>query len=136
VTTRATIDELPTRWRAVVQQLLPEAIALRHELHARPSLGGHETPTAQAVVDWVGLGDGAIVADTGRLLRLPGGTGTAIAVRAELDGLPVREETGVSWASMNGAMHACGHDVHLAGLAAVVRGAATLELPRPLVALL
>jgi amidohydrolase len=136
VTARTGIDELPARWRGVVQELLPEAIALRHELHARPSLGGHETPTARTVVDWVGLGDGTVVADTGRLLRLPGGTGTAIAVRAELDGLPVREETGVPWAATNGSMHACGHDVHLAGLAAVVRGAATLELPRPLVALL
>ena len=65
-----------------------------------------------------------------------GGTGPAIAVRAELDGLPVEETTGVPWASTNGAMHACGHDVHLAGLAAVVRAAATIDLPRPLVALL
>ncbi len=40
------------------------------------------------------------------------------------------------WASTNGAMHACGHDVHLAGLAAVVRAAATIDLPRPLIALL
>jgi amidohydrolase len=57
-------------------------------------------------------------------------------VRAELDGLPVEESTGVDWASTNGAMHACGHDVHLAGLAAVVSAAATLDLPRPLAALL
>jgi amidohydrolase len=84
----------------------------------------------------MGLGDGDVVAGTGRLLRLPGGAGPAIALRAELDGLPVEEETRVSWASRNGAMHACGHDVHLAGLAAVVRAGAELDLPRPLVALL
>ena len=124
------------RWRAAVHDLVPEAVTLRHQLHGSPSLGGHETPTAQAVVDWIGLGDGDLVAGTGRLLRLARGAGTAIAVRAELDGLPVDEETGVAWASSNGAMHACGHDVHLAGLAAVVRAAAGLDLPRPLVALL
>lgn len=130
------LADLVSRWREAVQELLPEAIVLRHALHAAPLLGGYETPTAQTVVDWVGLGDGEVTARTGRLLRLPGGPGAAVAVRAELDGLPVEEATGVSWASTNGATHACGHDVHLAGLAAVVRAAADLDLPRPLVALL
>jgi amidohydrolase len=130
------VDELATRWRLVVDDHLEEAIALRHELHGAPTLGGHETPTAQTVVDWMGLGDGRVVAGTGRLVRVGSGSGPAIALRSELDGLPVDEQTGVSWASTNGAMHACGHDVHLAGLAAVVRAAAGLDLPRPLVALL
>jgi amidohydrolase len=130
------VDELATRWRLAVDDHLEEAIALRHELHGAPTLGGHETPTAQTVVDWMGLGDGRVVAGTGRLVRVDSGSGTAIALRSELDGLPVDEQTGVPWASTNGAMHACGHDVHLAGLAAVVRAAAGLDLPRPLVALL
>jgi len=128
--------ELASRWRAAVQTVLPMAVELRHELHAAPSLGGQEAPTAWTVVDWMGVGDGSVVAGTGRLLRLPGGEGAGIAVRAELDGLPVAETSAVPWASRNGAMHACGHDVHLAGVAAVVRAAATIELPRPLVALL
>jgi amidohydrolase len=136
VTPDAPTDDLVARWRAAVLELVPDAITLRHELHGSPSLGGDETPTAQMVVDWIGLGDGTVVAETGRLVRMDVGTGTAIALRAELDGLPVEEETGMPWASTNGAMHACGHDVHLAGLAAVVRAAAGLELPRPLVALL
>jgi amidohydrolase len=119
-----------------VQELLPAAVALRRELHASPLVGGNEAETAQRVVDWIGLGDGEVVAGTGRLLRLPSGSGTMIAVRAELDGLPVEESTGAAWASTNGAMHACGHDVHLAGLAAVVRAATALDLPRPLLALL
>jgi amidohydrolase len=128
--------DLVTRWRAAVQVLLPEAVALRRQLHASPALGGQETETAQTVVDWIGSGDGEVTASTGRLLRVGGASGDAIAVRAELDGLPVDETTGVPWASTNGAMHACGHDVHLAGLAAVVRAGATLDLPRPLVGLL
>jgi amidohydrolase len=136
VTAADPVSDLASRWRTAVQDLLPEAVALRHTLHAAPSLGGEETPTAQAVVDWIGLGDGEVVAATGRMLRLTDGAGSAIAVRAELDGLPIDETTGVSWASANGAMHACGHDVHLSGLALVVRAAAALELPRPLVGLL
>jgi amidohydrolase len=131
-----TEPDLASRWRTAVHALLPEAVELRHALHAAPALGGHEEPTTQAVVDWIGLGEGEVVAQTGRLLRLGGGSEAAIAVRAELDGLPIEESTGVPWASANGAMHACGHDVHLAGLAAVVRAAASLDLPRPLVALL
>jgi amidohydrolase len=128
--------DLIIAWRAGVQDLLPAAVTLRHELHAAPCLGRGETPSAQAVVDWISRGDGEVIAETGRLLRLPGGVGPAIAVRAELDALPVEEDTGVPWASTNGAMHACGHDVHLAGLALVVRAAESLDLPRPLVALL
>ena len=135
-TADVTSADLMARWRAAVHDLVPEAVALRHRLHGSPALGGQETPTAQVVADWIGLGDGDLVAGTGRLLRITRGAGTAIALRAELDGLPVDEETGVAWASSNGAMHACGHDVHLAGLAAVVRAAAGLDLPRPLVALL
>jgi amidohydrolase len=130
------LEDLLVRWRAAVHDLLPEAVDLRHRLHASPDLGGQEAATAQTVADWVGLGNGIVVAETGRLLRLPGGTGPAVAVRAELDALPVTETTGVPWASGNGAMHACGHDVHLAGVAAVVRAAGSLDLPRPLVGLL
>jgi amidohydrolase len=128
--------DLAKRWRAAVHDLLPDAVTLRRELHRTPALGGQETPTAQSVVDWIGLPGAVVVAGTGRLLRVPGREGRAIGVRAELDGLPIEEQTGVSWASVNGAMHACGHDVHLAALAAVTRAASTLELPRPLVALL
>jgi amidohydrolase len=66
-----------------------------------------------------------------------GGDGAAVGVRGEMDALAVAESTGVAWASRRfGLMHACGHDVHLAGLAAVVKAAASLDLPRPLVALL
>jgi amidohydrolase len=136
VTTDVRTDDLAARWWTAVQGLVPEAVELRHQLHASPAVGGYETPTAQLVVDWLGLGEGQVVAGTGRLLRLPGATGTAIALRAELDGLPVQEETGVPWASTNGAMHACGHDVHLAALAAVVRAASGLDLPRPLAVIL
>jgi amidohydrolase len=128
--------ELAVRWRDEVRRDLPDAVLLRHVLHASPYVGGAERPTAQAVVDWLGLGEGDVVAGTGRVLPVAPGEGTAVALRAELDALPIEERTGVPWASTNGAMHACGHDVHLAALACVARAATRLDLPRPLVALL
>lgn len=45
-------------------------------------------------------------------------------MRGELDALPIAEQTGVPWASVNGAMHACGHDVHLAAVVALARAIA------------
>src|SRR5262249_22857320 len=57
-------------------------------------------------------------------------------VRGELDALPVTERTGVPWSSRTPAMHACGHDVHLAALAALGRAAREVELPAALLAVL
>src|SRR5215208_4293502 len=76
------------------------------------------------------------VAGTG-LLASVGPPGDAVAVRAELDALPIREETDAPFAAANGFMHACGHDVHMAALAAVFRAAKRMEgcLPKPLAAL-
>ncbi|MEP6817186.1 MAG: M20 family metallopeptidase [Marmoricola sp.] len=129
-------EELATRWREEARRDLADAVALRHALHATPYVGGAEGPTTRAVVDWLGVGEGVVVAGTGRLLPVTPGDGPAIALRAELDALPIRERTGVPWASANGSMHACGHDVHLAALACVTRAATRLDLPRPLVTLL
>jgi amidohydrolase len=58
-------------------------------------------------------------------------------VRAELDALPIQERTGASFAAENGLMHACGHDVHMAALAALFRAVRRSEdsLPGPLLAL-
>jgi amidohydrolase len=56
-------------------------------------------------------------------------------VRAELDALPIEEETGAPFAATNGFMHACGHDVHTAALTALFRAASRVALPEPLVAL-
>ena len=58
-------------------------------------------------------------------------------MRAELDALPIREETDAPFAATNGFMHACGHDVHMAALAALFRAAGRIEgsLPKPLAAL-
>jgi amidohydrolase len=111
------------------------AIALRHELHAAAEPSGAEHRTAARVAEALGSPDAPIVAGTGRLVRI-GGPGPCIALRAELDALPIAEETGVPWASKTGAMHACGHDVHLAALTAFCRAARRRELPAPVLAVL
>jgi amidohydrolase len=115
----------------------PAAVELRHELHRHPDLSGDEAGTLARVLQ--ALPDAAAarpVADTGAVLRI-GGAGPAVAVRAELDALPVTEATGLPWASQRpGTMHACGHDVHLAALVALARAVAAAEHPSPLLVVL
>lgn len=130
------MSDLWTRWTRAIADELPAAVELRHAVHADPRGSGDEEDTARLVAAALGVGDGIRVAKTGRAIRLPGGDGPAVALRAELDALPVLEGTGVPWASENGLMHACGHDVHLAALVAVCRAAVRVGVPRPILALL
>ena len=129
------MGELHDKLRAAVADELPAAIELRHRLHADPRLSGDEADTAAEVVRALGAGPGRPVAGTGRVVRI-GPEGPAIALRAELDALPVIERTGVPWASTNQAMHACGHDVHLAALVAVCRAAERVGVDVPILAVL
>jgi amidohydrolase len=124
-------------WRGRVERELADAVELRHRLHADPRVTGSEHETALALVDAIGFGDVVPVAQTGRLVRLfRAPAEAAVALRAEMDALPITERTNVPWRSANGAMHACGHDVHMAALVAVVRAARGIALPLPLLALL
>jgi amidohydrolase len=77
------------------------------------------------------------VAGTGILARAGPPRGRPVAVRAELDALPIREQTGAPFAAENGLMHACGHDVHMAALAALFHAARRSQssLAGPLLAL-
>lgn len=128
---------LADAWRAAVRRELDGAVALRHELHQNPRLSGDEKDTADRIAVALGCGPGRVVAGTGRVIEVSDGTGVgAVALRTELDGLPVQERTTVPWTSANGAMHACGHDVHMAALVAVARAARHVTLPVPLLALL
>ncbi|OXM42753.1 N-acyl-L-amino acid amidohydrolase, partial [Amycolatopsis thailandensis] len=109
------LDDLQDRWEAAVEAELPSAIALRHRVHADPRASGDEEDTARVLVEALGAGEGVLVAKTGRAVLFPGtGPGPAVALRTELDALPVTERTGVPWASETPLMHACGHDVHMA----------------------
>jgi amidohydrolase len=130
--------ELAAKLRAGVAAELDAAVALRRELHAGAEPSGEEFRTAARVAAALGAPDAPAAAETGRLVRIGDEDGPCIALRAELDALPIEEETGVSWASRTGAMHACGHDVHLAALTAVCRAARGVgaALPVPVLAVL
>lgn len=113
---------------------LPAARALRRELHRHPDLSGAERPTAERLRHALPTLPATRVAETGFLVRL-GPPGPAVVVRAELDALPLHEQTGVTWAAQDGAMHACGHDVHMAALWALLQAARRVDLPVGLVGL-
>src|SRR6516164_1842550 len=125
---------LPALLEAAGQEV-PAAVALRRELHATPELGGHETRTASRVAAVLGEPDAPTVT-TGRLVRIGAASGPSVGIRAELDALPLTEQTPVAWASRNGASHSCGHDVHLAALTAAGRAVRRVGGPLPLVAVL
>ena len=101
--------------------LQPELVELRHRLHQRPELGLH-LPETQAMVleELGGLGLEITLGKTSTsvtaLLR-GAKRGKAVLLRGDMDALPIHEETGVDFSStIDGAMHACGHDLHTAML--------------------
>lgn len=123
---------------AAVDAVTPEVVAWRRDLHAHPELGFAETRTAQVVADHLrGLGMEVRtgVGRTGVVGVLRGGRpGRIVALRADMDALPVLEATGLPFAStatgtyMGNTVpvaHACGHDAHVAmlmGAAEVLAG--------------
>ena len=126
--------------RALLHSLeaeIPAAVALRERLHAIPEPSHGEGETAALIAKALGAESVPRVAGTGLVARAGPGGDHAVAVRAELDALPIEEATGAPFAATNGLMHACGHDVHMAALAALFRAARRIEdrLPRPLLAL-
>ena len=116
---------------------LPRAVTLRERLHSSPEPSHEEHETARLVAEGLGTPDASRVAGTGLVARAGPADLPAVAVRAELDALPIPEETGAPFAARNGLMHACGHDVHMAALTALLRAARRVEasLPKPLIAL-
>jgi amidohydrolase len=119
----------PARLDELNAQELPKVIAWRRDIHAHPELGNRETRTAKIVADQLrklGLVVDTGIAHTGVVGLLKGGLpGPTVAVRADMDALPVTEKTDVPFAShvtttyrgeTVGVMHACGHDSHTAML--------------------
>jgi amidohydrolase len=110
-----------------IDELLPGVIADRRYLHQHPELGFQEHETARFIaerlraigVDEVRTG----VGKTGVVGILRGGKpGKVVALRADMDALPVTEENDVDYKSQNaGVMHACGHDAHVSMLLGVAR---------------
>jgi len=95
-------------------------VDLRHALHRRPELTWAERETAQTIRDRLTAADipWRACAETGTVALLaPKAKGRHIALRGDIDALPLSEQSGVDWSSEHdGCMHACGHDGHTATL--------------------
>ena len=108
--------------QAHADALFPEIVGLRRTLHRNPELALEEHETARLVANTLRELDGMHVQtgvyETGVVATLTGGQpGPTLLLRADMDALPIEEETGLDFASENpGVMHACGHDVHTASL--------------------
>jgi amidohydrolase len=108
--------------RHALQSALPELIALRRHLHAHPELSGNEHQTAALVagelrgLGWrvrEGVGRTGVLAELGPEHDAAGRPAPLVALRVDMDALPVEERSGLPFASRHqGVMHACGHDIH------------------------
>jgi amidohydrolase len=121
----------------LVAQRLPAAAEFRHRLHQIPELGFEEFKTAEAIraeLKRLNIDRVADIADapTATIALIGDTSKPCIALRADIDALPVKEQTGLAYASSHaGRMHACGHDGHMAtlmGTAAILNSIAD-ELP-------
>jgi len=130
------------RITSTIAEIAADLTATRRHLHAHPELSGHEAETAAHVavqletlgLDSIrtGVGGHGVVAE----LRGPN-PGTTVALRADMDALPIVEETGVAYASRVkaknaagqevGVMHACGHDVHVTTMIGTARALAATK---------
>lgn len=118
----------------------PALEAIYKQLHANPELSFMETKTAALVAKELrALGAEVTekVGNTGVVGVLKNGAGPSVLIRADMDGLPVKEATGMPWASKavvkdlagrdQPAMHACGHDLHVTGLIGTARTLAAMK---------
>jgi amidohydrolase len=105
--------------RPAIQALQPQLVEWRRRLHQKPELGFREQLTAgfitQQLTAW-GIKHQTEVAKTGIVATIAGHTpGRVLAIRADMDALPIQEENQVPYRSQHdGVMHACGHDGHVA----------------------
>lgn len=126
--------QIPSNLKSIFSSELESSlITLRRALHQHPELSLQEEQTAKRLYDALALLKPAQltrVAGTGLVARIKGKNSQApvVAIRGDIDALPIQEETGLDFASLNdGVMHACGHDVH----ATWAVGAAALLSERP-----
>jgi len=129
--------------RRLPDELVESLVEIRHDLHAHPEVGYEEHRTSEVIqreLTAAGIEHvGGLAGGTGVLAWIPGRTdGPATGLRADIDALPIREETGLPWESTHpGRMHACGHDGHTTILLGAARSlaveSAAGRLERPVV---
>ncbi len=129
---------------AAAQRLQAKVVAWRRDFHAHPELSNQEVNTSAkvaAALRAMGLKPQTGVANHGVVAIIEGGRpGPKIALRADMDGLPVAEQTGLPYASKAtgtyrgervGVMHACGHDAHMATLLGVAEALVAMKKDLP-----
>lgn len=130
----AQLPALPTDAQSLVDAVMPQVVEWRRDFHQHPELGNREFRTSAIIAEHLqslGMDVQTGIAHTGVVGILRGGLpGPVVALRADMDGLPVEERADVPFASRVrteyngqdvGVMHACGHDNHMA----ILMGAAT-----------
>ena len=133
-TLSATAQELPKNFNQLVQDIEPQLIKWRRHFHENPELSNREFNTGKYIADYLktlGIEVHYPVAKTGVVAILKGGKpGPVVALRADIDALPVQERTSVPFASKVktefmgqtvDVMHACGHDSHISILMATAK---------------
>ncbi|MGI9245148.1 MAG: amidohydrolase [Steroidobacteraceae bacterium] len=129
---------------AAVAGVMPQVVAWRRDFHQNPELGNREVRTSRAVADQLrrmGLEVKTGVAHTGVVAILRGGKpGPTVALRADMDALPVTEQVDLPFKSVAtteyrgekvGVMHACGHDAHTAILLGTAQALAAMKRELP-----
>lgn len=142
--TVAALDALHARLDKAAEAVLPDVVAWRRHLHEHPELGNQEFRTSAFVAERLramGYDVRTGVAKTGVVGLITGGKpGRVVALRADMDALPVTEETGLPFASKArgeyggkevGLMHACGHDFHMAMLLGAAHVLASMKADLP-----
>ena len=138
--TAANTQQLQDQLDSNLEPLMKKVIEWRHDLHQFPELSNREFKTAKKVeahLRGLGLEVQTGIAHTGVVAILKGAKpGPMVALRADMDGLPVTEMTGLPFASQQtdtyngqnvGVMHACGHDAHVAILMGVAEFLASVR---------
>ncbi|MBB4098305.1 amidohydrolase [Sphingomonas kyeonggiensis] len=122
------------------QAALPQLMEFYRDFHANPELSTHEVKTAAKLAEEARKAGYKVtekVGGTGVVAVLENGPGPVLLIRADMDGLPVTEATGLPFASKvrttnddgieSGVMHACGHDTHMASWIGTLRNLAAMK---------
>jgi len=111
--------------RDKAQAIRDYIVNIRRDIHQHPELGYREFNTSKLVgqlLDDIGVSCLTGFAQTGIVAEIKRGSGATVLVRADMDALPIHEDTGLEYHSRNpGVMHACGHDTHTAMLLGAVK---------------